>query len=255
VNRAPLIVALLIAVAAGVVFTLYPTIDLSIAQTVYQATHPRNVTWARRLLLIAAIVRRTGFWIEIFLVALPIIALVIKLLLPRMKMLIPGRAIIFLLSTLAIGPGLLVNVTLKSHWERPRPGHLLQFGGTQHFVPWWDPIGDCHANCSFVSGEASSAFWTIAPAALAPEEWRPLAYAAAITFGSVISTSRIMAGGHFLSDTIFAGVFTFLIIWLLYAMIYRWKSTRLDDGAIETALESFSDYFCTAWSRLGRRHL
>ena len=48
-----------------------------------------------------------------------------------------------------------------------------------------------------------------------------------------------MAGGHFPSDTIFAGVFTFLIIWLAYALIYRWR-TRLDDKTIETALERVS---------------
>jgi lipid A 4'-phosphatase len=50
---------------------------------------------------------------------------------------------------------------------------------------------------------------------------------------------RMMAGGHFPSDTIFAGVFTFLIIWLAYALIYRWR-TRLDDKTIETALERAS---------------
>ena len=46
-----------------------------------------------------------------------------------------------------------------------------------------------------------------------------------------------MAGGHFVSDAIFAGVFTFLIVWLVYALIYRWPRTRLTDEAIERALE------------------
>jgi lipid A 4'-phosphatase len=255
VNRTSLIIVLCIGVAAGFVFTLYPEVDLSIAQVVHEDTNVDNGALARWPLLITSIIREIGLWIEILLTALPIIALVGKLTLPRMKMLIPGRAAIFLLSSLAVGPGLLVNVALKNHWERPRPGQLLQFSGTQHFVPWWEPIGDCHKNCSFVSGEASSAFWTIAPAALAPAEWRPLAYAAAIAFGSIISISRIMVGGHFLSDTIFAGVFTFVIIWLLHAALYRWKPTQLDDAAIETTLESVSAYCRRAWSRLARHSL
>jgi membrane-associated phospholipid phosphatase len=50
---------------------------------------------------------------------------------------------------------------------------------------------------------------------------------------------RIMAGGHFPSDIIFAGVFTFLIVWLAYAVIYRWR-TRLDDKQIESGLERIS---------------
>jgi membrane-associated phospholipid phosphatase len=48
---------------------------------------------------------------------------------------------------------------------------------------------------------------------------------------------RVMAGGHFPSDVIFAGVFTFLVIWLCYALIYRWPRTRLEDDDVERALE------------------
>ncbi len=239
-NRTALIIALGIAVSAGLVFGFYPAIDLSIAQAVYDATHVSDSSFAGSLPLMASIVRKIGFWIEIVLIASPLLAFLVKLILPRTKMLVPGRAVVFLVTSLVLGPGLLVNVALKDHWERPRPGQLLQFGGNQHFVPWWQWRGDCRKNCSFVSGEAATAFWTLAPAALTPPLWRPLAFAAAIAFGSIISMERILMGGHFLSDTIFAGVFTFLIIWLLYAIIYRWRHKRNDDKAIEDALERFS---------------
>ena len=152
-------------------------------------------------------------------------------------MLIPGRALVFLTVSLALGPGLLVNVGLKNHWGRPRPGRIAQFGGDEQFVPWWQPNGGCPKNCSFVSGEASAAFWAIAPAALTPPEWRPIAYGAALTFGAAIPFSRMATGGHFLSDTIFAGIFTFIIIWLAYALVYRWIGARLSDNMIEDALE------------------
>jgi hypothetical protein len=117
-------------------------------------------------------------------------------------------------------------------------------------IALWDPTGPCEKSCSFVSREASAAFWTIAPAALAPPGWRALAYTAAIAFGVIISTSRMIMGGHFLSDTIFSGVFTFLIIWVVYALIYRWPRARMDDAAVEMALAPFSIYGRTAIGRL-----
>jgi lipid A 4'-phosphatase len=149
-----------------------------------------------------------------------------------------GRAVIFLMATMALGPGLLVNVLLKDHWGRPRPIDVTQFGGSEHFVAWWDPRGDCPANCAFVSGDVAGAFWTIAPAALAPPQWRAVAYGAAFALGTGMAVIRMMAGAHFPSDVIFAGVFTFLIIWLAYAIIYRW--TRLSDDEIDRALERFA---------------
>jgi membrane-associated phospholipid phosphatase len=83
----------------------------------------------------------------------------------------------------------------------------------------------------------AGAFWTIAPAALAPPQWRAVAYGAALALGTGMAAIRVMAGGHFPSDVIFAGVFTFLIIWIVYALIYRWPRTRLSDEDVERALE------------------
>jgi hypothetical protein len=36
---------------------------------------------------------------------------------------------------------------------------------------------------------------------------------------------------------IFAGVFTFLVIWLVHGLIYRWAATRLTDAQVERAIE------------------
>ena len=44
-------------------------------------------------------------------------------------------------------------------------------------------------------------------------------------------------GGHFFSDVVFAGVLTFLVIWLVHGLLYRWRATRITDRAIERALE------------------
>ena len=39
---------------------------------------------------------------------------------------------IFLIATMAIGPGLIVNLGLKDHWHRPRP---IQTAGLQRAEP------------------------------------------------------------------------------------------------------------------------
>ncbi len=35
-------------------------------------------------------------------------------------------------------------------------------------MPWYDDRGECKKNCSFVSGEASTGFWMVAPASVLP---------------------------------------------------------------------------------------
>ena len=236
-NRTGLIIALAIAVVAGLAFGLYPELDLYVARHFYGVVDAANNAFAWRIYPPVMLARDIGLWIGAVLVAPAVVALVIKLILPRRKLLISGRAIVFLIATLALAPGLLVNVLLKDHWARPRPIDVTQFGGDQHFVAWWDPRGDCPTNCAFVSGDVAGAFWTIAPAALAPPQWRAVAYGAALALGTGMAAIRVMAGGHFPSDVIFAGVFTFLVVWIMYALIYRWPRTRLSDDNIERAIE------------------
>jgi membrane-associated PAP2 superfamily phosphatase len=165
------------------------------------------------------------------------VALAAKCVLPTARMRVGGRAIVFLLATLALAPGLLVNTVLKEHWDRPRPIAVREFNGPEGFVPWWDPRGSCRHNCSFVAGEASGAFWTLAPAALAPAPIRIFAYAGAITFGSIVGILRMAFGAHFFSDVVFAGVFTFLVIWIVHGALYRWRRTAISDAAIERMVE------------------
>jgi membrane-associated phospholipid phosphatase len=150
---------------------------------------------------------------------------------------VSGRAIVLLLASLALAPGLLVNVALKEHWDRPRPIAVREFNGPDRFVPWWDPRGECRHNCSFVAGEASGAFWTLAPAALAPAPVRIFAYAAAIAFGAAVGILRMAFGAHFFTDVAFAGVFTFLIVWTVHGALYRWRRTAIADATIERAIE------------------
>src|SRR5579871_3774268 len=49
-----------------------------------------------------------------------------------------GRGMIFLIATLAIGPGLVVNLGFKDHWHRPRPYQTQDFDGPNPFRPWYE---------------------------------------------------------------------------------------------------------------------
>ncbi len=179
-NRTGLIIALGVAVVVGLLFGLFPELDMRIARPFYAIADANHNMFAWRLSPQLMLAHNIALRAGLVLVAPAVIALVGKLILPRRKMLIPGRATLFLIVTMALGPGLLVNVALKDYWGRPRPIDVAQFGGQQHFVAWWDPRGDCPANCSFVSGDVAGAAWTLAPAALVPPPWRALAYGAAL---------------------------------------------------------------------------
>jgi lipid A 4'-phosphatase len=147
----------------------------------------------------------------------------------------------------------LANGILKEYSARMRPEDVTQLGGTERFTPWWDPRGLCPGNCSFIAGEPSGAFWTLAPAALTPPQWRPLAYAAALAFGAAMGVLRMASGAHFFTDVVFAGVFMFLVVWTLHGLIYRWRPTRLTDETIERPLEQAGKAIRDALAALGRR--
>ena len=236
-NRTGLVIALVIAAVTGITFALHPELDLAIARPFYD---PARQTFPLVAHPVLRALRDAAMWVVVLLVAPAVIALAVKLVWPFARMLMPGRAAIFLVMTLILGPGLLVNLTLKEHWPRSRPIDVPEFNGTERFVPWWDPRGACPRNCSFVGGESAGAFWTLAPAAVTPLPWRPLAYAAAVTFGAGVGAMRIVFGGHFFTDVVFAGVFIFLVTWMVHGVLYRWRATRIADATVEHALERLS---------------
>jgi lipid A 4'-phosphatase len=131
-----------------------------------------------------------------------------------------GRALIFLIATMVIGPGLIVNLGLKDHWHRPRPAQTQDFNGPSPFRPWYDDNGACKKNCSFVSGEAATGFWMVAPASVLPPPWRGPAIVAAFAFGFGASLLRLAFGGHYLSDVLLGGLITLIVIEVVRRLIW-----------------------------------
>jgi membrane-associated phospholipid phosphatase len=222
-----------LALLTGLVFAVAPEIDLTVASFF----HDIGIRTAMPRLYRAIEVARSLEPVVTILAVAPAIAVVaIKMFWPKRPTLMRGRAALFLILTLVLGPGLLVNAVLKDHWSRPRPGMVTGLGGAMDFKPWWDPRGACEANCSFVSGETSSAVWLAAPALLVPAPWRYAALGGVAVYAVAVAFMRVLLGGHFLSDVIFSAIFTGLVIWAVHGLLFRWRISP-SDHAIDAWFE------------------
>jgi lipid A 4'-phosphatase len=65
----------------------------------------------------------------------------------------------------------------------------------------------------------------------------------------VTSVLRMGFGGHFFTDVAAAGLVSFFVIWLCYAFLYRWPSTRRSDQQIEAGLARWGWPVYRLWQR------
>lgn len=161
-----------------------------------------------------------GFGRLLLLVILVLFALSFIKALPRLNM----RRVLFgfLLAGALLGQVLLVDYALKDHLGRARPGQVQAFGGKLNFTPAFIP-GKCADNCSFVSGHVSGAAFIMAFGWLGTTLVRRRWLIASIAFAGYFAWLRIAAGGHFLSDTIFAWFATYFSLWLTEWIFRRLK--------------------------------
>jgi len=138
------------------------------------------------------------------------------------------RSALFTLLLLLLGPCLIANFVFKTHWGRPRPRHLLVFNpesANPQTSMVFAPVGvsgNAGANSSFPSGHASAAFFLIFPFFLLRRR-RPgmawLALASGIVYGGVVGLGRIVQGGHFATDVIWAFAFVYFSGLTLYYLM------------------------------------
>ena len=159
-NRTGLFIALGLSLVIGLLFGIFPELDLKLAALFYD---PATTSFPLKQSWLAAIARDGAMWIAWALALPSLAAIVVKLVRPDRPMLIPGRAAVFLLVTILLSAVVLTNLTFKSYWGRPRPVVVTHFNGDQQFVPYWDPRGGCGRNCSFFSGEGATAFGLMRP--------------------------------------------------------------------------------------------
>lgn len=113
----------------------------------------------------------------------------------------------FLLVCILAGPLVVTNLGFKDHWGRARPRDVVELGGRHGYTPPLHPAHECAKNCSFVSGEASSIFTIGFAATILFPLKAALLLPLSIAFGSLAGLVRMIEGGHFLSDVVFAGIF------------------------------------------------
>jgi membrane-associated phospholipid phosphatase len=191
-------------------FLAFPQIDLWASSHFYRNGHwllQRDEGW---LYLPYRGVTRLGQAMLLGLIALFVLSHFRRL--PRLH---ARRASLgFILSAALLGPILLVDVALKDHLGRARPASVIEFGGQLHFSPAFLPVQECEKNCSFVSGHvATSAFlmafgWLAAP--LVRRRW----LLGSVAMAGFIALVRMVPGGHFLSDSIFAWFTIYFSLWL-----------------------------------------
>lgn len=142
-------------------------------------------------------------------------------------------AIGFLLAAALAGPVLLVDIGLKDHSGRARPINVQPFGGSRQFTPPFVPADQCPKNCAFVSGHVATASFVMAFGWLAaPAVRRRWLIAGAVT-GATMALIRMMPGGHFLSDAIFAWFAVYFSLWATEWVFRRFG--WLDGDAAETS--------------------
>jgi lipid A 4'-phosphatase len=124
----------------------------------------------------------------------------------------------FVALSMALGPGLVVNGIFKEYYGRPRPVQVTEFGGERQFAPVWEPhFGE--DGKSFPSGHASMGFFWLTFAVFYAERNRRLAVAfalLALVHGACMGFARIVQGGHWFSDVIWAAGMDYLTAWFLY---------------------------------------
>ncbi|MGO9571991.1 MAG: phosphatase PAP2 family protein [Desulfomonilaceae bacterium] len=132
------------------------------------------------------------------------------------------KSCLVVILTVALGPGLLVNCILKPYWGRPRPADITVMGGTQEYHRVWMPAG-AKGGKSFPCGHCSMGFSLASAGAFYP--FHPTlavcALAGGIAYGALLGVTRVIQGGHFPTDVLWAGVLVLMLIAALYYLVLR----------------------------------
>lgn len=237
----PLFASGLLIAALSTLFWIFPSIDHAATGLFYSTE-----TWfPARTDAVWMAFRRFGIDFSLAMSILVLVLAVSRTLFWQYPPVLSGRKLAFLISTAALGPGLLVNLILKDFWGRPRPHMVEEYGGQMPYTKVWEITDRCADNCSFVSGEAASSFWILAFVLLLPKGMRLLPALVVIVIGASLSINRIAFGGHFLSDVVISWSLMLFVLILMKALILDRTSETSDpyDAALTGIGRSVSGLF------------
>lgn len=210
---------LLLVVAATLPF-LSPSLDFRIMSWVYQPDldqHPWPLKFNRSIVALYTF----GTLPALFTVLIALGILVAARY--RRNLLHWRRYVVFLLLTLALGPGLLVNTLFKDNWGRPRPRMVSEFRGRMDYHCFYDKGPKEHGK-SFPCGHSSMGYYFVVLYFLARRRHKLLRLsllAGAMVYGTLIGFARMAAGAHFPSDVLWSAVMPCLAAWGLYYFILK----------------------------------
>lgn len=171
------------------------------------------------------VVRNLLWDIEIVVFTIALLAWLRALIRRRSVLGMPARAWAFVCAVFLIAPVLVANGVLKAYSGRARPANIAEFGGDSIFTRAGAFTDQCQRNCSFVSGEVSSAvalsvtLWLVSVVWRGLEGWqRSYIRVVAVLIPLFVSLQRISAGRHFASDAVFGTLLTLTVAWALYAL-------------------------------------
>jgi lipid A 4'-phosphatase len=228
----PIVRSVVFIVGVSFFFLLFPRVDLWFSDLFYVSGQGFPASKLEGFIGL----RNIGRWATRIVPTALVAVVAIKLAWPERQSLIPQRYILFLLATVTIGSGLIVNLFFKGLWGRPRPTMVGYFHGETPFIGVWEITDYCKANCSFISGEASTAVWLIALTILFTPRWRPTVNRILLILAFILSFDRIVMGGHFLSDVLLAWGFMALTMTVGYRYLVErpppWLSEEAHEGRL-----------------------
>ena len=131
----------------------------------------------------------------------------------------------FVLLSIIVGPGIVINGLLKPYYNRVRPYSIQEFGGKFQESTFLIPSG---VGNSFPSGHVSVGFIFLVLFYLFYYKQPKQAYyglSFACVLGGILGMTRISQGGHFLSDVLWAYAITHSIILVIYTLILQNNET------------------------------
>lgn len=202
----------------GLALAIWPWLDLAISAVAYDPGRDPAFLAADHPLVRATYVVVPWFG------RVAVLAALAAVLWPRARAGRWRRRAALVLGVALLGNGVAVTWLLKDHGGRPRPLAVHAFGGDQPFVAALRPGGPCGHNCSFVSGHAAAGYTLMAVGLLSAPATRRRWAAVGLAAGTAIGAGRVLQGGHFASDVVFAAIVIGAVCALLRA---AWLRARL----------------------------
>lgn len=139
------------------------------------------------------------------------------------KLVLRRRYFLFLLIAALLGPVGLTE-SAKYFFGRPRPVNSDVFGGPYLFRPAFELADKTQKNYSFVSGHVSAASFIFGFFWFLPSKKRRRAFLWASLFPIAVALTRIIPGGHYLSDCIFGFFVTYFAFVIAEKIVFFKKN-------------------------------